>query len=497
LDNHIEQQWTTGQVWVQTDSRISQVGIEDLVGIGQITDYPADILTGGFVNYTNTKNAWMQNVVMEGWGNGVTFGGGTKWCTAQDCVYQLPGTGTADAAPAAYTISGQQCLMHRCTSSGPYYHIMVTQDSTAGPNVFLNFNCSGTHYNGGPHQRWAAGALHDNITMAADTDPSYTPYLAINNRGSDGSGQGFAAGFSIMYNCQVPQFQLEQPLVAYHYNWVIGGTGSKFSYSDQGIYDTEGSTLAPQSLYMRQLKERLGASALGNIGYSIFAVTGTAPLQSITGGSSATATVNVTPVNGFTGPVKLTVSGLPAGTNAVLTSSTITTSGSTLLTVTTSGTGPIGTYPILITGSGAGSSGPWTDSYYFPLTVSATGPALASIVLSPTTASLSSGQTQQFTATGYDQNHNPIQVPLNLTWSVLGAGSVSGSGLYTAEYIASSGTVVATCGSISGSAGITVTDTPPIVAVSATATISTSTSVSLTVTGTDPDGNDTSSLMYT
>ena len=85
---------------------------------------------------------------------------------------------------------------------------MVTQAGTPGPNVFLNFTCSGTHYNGGPHQRWAAGALHDNINMAPDSQGGYTPYLAINNRGNDGSGQGWAAGFSLMYNCQVPAISL-------------------------------------------------------------------------------------------------------------------------------------------------------------------------------------------------------------------------------------------------------------------------------------------------
>jgi hypothetical protein len=94
-----------------------------------------------------------------------------------------------------------------------------------GPNVFLNFACTGTHYNGGPHQRWAVGALHDNINLAADTEGGYTPYLAINNRGNDGSGQGWAAGFGIMDNCQAPQFQLEQPATTTNqYNRVIGGS---------------------------------------------------------------------------------------------------------------------------------------------------------------------------------------------------------------------------------------------------------------------------------
>ena len=237
LVNPIESVWTTGQVFQVTDTkRIQQVGVENLCAEAQFADYPSNILTGVFCTFNNIKNGWMQNIYLTGWGNGLSFGGGSKWCTAQDCIYALPGTGTSSAAPAAWTISGTLCLFQRCTSSGGYYHIMVTQDSTPGPNVFLNFNCTGTHYNGGPHQRWAAGVLHDVINMAADTEGNYTPYLAINNRGNDGSGQGWSAGFSVMYNCQVPQFQLEQPATTTNqYNWTIGGIGSADNYSDKGI----------------------------------------------------------------------------------------------------------------------------------------------------------------------------------------------------------------------------------------------------------------------
>ncbi|HEV2453658.1 MAG TPA: hypothetical protein VGY98_05320, partial [Verrucomicrobiae bacterium] len=326
-----------------------QDGIENLCGVGQISDYPSNILNGVFITCQNIKNSWIKDVLMSGWGNALSIN--DKWCTVQDCLYTNPATGTASAAPAAFTFGGSaaQSLFQRCASDGGYYHIMVTQAATPGPNVFLNFNCSGTHYNGGPHQRWAAGALHDNIHMAPDSEGDYTPYLAINNRGNDGSGQGWSAGFSVMYNCVVPQFQFEQPeTTTNQYNWTIGGTGATAGYSDNGIYDTLGSIVTPRSLYLEQLKERLGPLALENIGYAPFALS-VAPLtQSVAGGNNASFTLNVSATNYFDDTVALSVSGLPPNAGFAFITNSISGSGSTILTVTASNSITPGQYTLSI-----------------------------------------------------------------------------------------------------------------------------------------------------
>ena len=355
LCNPIESQWATGLIYQVTDSqRIQQVGLEDFCAVGQIADYPSNVLTGVFANFTNLKNGWAQNILLSGWGNGITLGSGTKWCTVQDCQYVNPGTGTSSAAPAAWTISGAQCLVQRCVSDGGYYHVMVTQDSTPGPNVFLNLTCSGTHYNGGPHQRWAAGALHDDIVMAADSEGDYTPYLAINNRGSDGSGQGWGAGFSLMYNCQVPQFQLEQPGVTNHYNWTIGGIGSKAAYNDDGIYDALGSLLNPYSLYLEQLRERLGGAAVENIGYPLFTISASPASASLTPGTGIALTVTLGDPTLMSSVVALSASGLPAGLTASWSTNSVTGAGNAILTVTASNLAAPGSYQLNISGANAG-----------------------------------------------------------------------------------------------------------------------------------------------
>ena len=95
-------------------------------------------------------------------------------------------------------------------------------------------------------------------------------------------------------------------------------------------------------------------------------------------------------------------------------------------------------------------------------TLSPAGPAapvLTRIAVSPNTAALSTGGTQQFTAIAYDQNGSAITPQPAFTWSAAsgGVGTVSAAGLYSAGTAAGSATVQATSGSVSGSAAVTVT----------------------------------------
>ncbi len=80
---------------------------------------------------------------------------------------------------------------------------------------------------------------------------------------------------------------------------------------------------------------------------------------------------------------------------------------------------------------------------------------LTSIVLSPATVTLNASTTQQFSATARDQFAAAMSVQPALTWAVVGAGSITQTGLFTAPTTSSSSTVTATSGAISGSAAVT------------------------------------------
>jgi hypothetical protein len=75
--------------------------------------------------------------------------------------------------------------------------------------------------------------------------------------------------------------------------------------------------------------------------------------NTIAPGGNANYTVTVTALNGFNGVVSFGASGLPAGATASFNPTTVTGSGSTILTVMTSPSGPTGSFTITATGTNA------------------------------------------------------------------------------------------------------------------------------------------------
>ena len=86
---------------------------------------------------------------------------------------------------------------------------------------------------------------------------------------------------------------------------------------------------------------------------------------------------------------------------------------------------------------------------------------LTTIDVSPDTVEVESQVSQQFTATGYDQFGIIMDNQPTWTWSVdeSNSGTIDSSGLYTAPESGSTATVRAASGSISGTAGVTITGT--------------------------------------
>jgi hypothetical protein len=87
-----------------------------------------------------------------------------------------------------------------------------------------------------------------------------------------------------------------------------------------------------------------------------FSISATPTSRTISRGTSTTYTVTVTAGQGFTGPVNLTVSGLPSRTTATFNPASIAGSGTSVLTVSTARNGQKGTRTLTITGSGGGRS---------------------------------------------------------------------------------------------------------------------------------------------
>ncbi|RIK40061.1 MAG: hypothetical protein DCC58_14445 [Chloroflexi bacterium] len=93
------------------------------------------------------------------------------------------------------------------------------------------------------------------------------------------------------------------------------------------------------------------------------------------------------------------------------------------------------------------------------------GPQAASVVVTPASATVQAGMTQQFAATVLDSAGQPIDGAA-VTWDVVsGGGTVNSTGLFTAGSATGTftNTVVATSNGVSGSASVTVSPLPPTI----------------------------------
>ena len=142
-----------------------------------------------------------------------------------------------------------------------------TGSGDAGPIVLLNCTFHGDG-RAESHQRWRTGMLYDNCQA-----PERRPRMR--NRGVMGSGHGWAMGWGVAWNCSAKFFTIQNPPGAM--NWMIGCVGTNHKATrpfdkgtptlPEGTIDSPGMAVTPQSLYLRQLEDRLGMQAVRNIGY--------------------------------------------------------------------------------------------------------------------------------------------------------------------------------------------------------------------------------------
>lgn len=207
--------------------------------------------------------------------------------------------------------------------------------------------------------------------------------------------------------------------------------------------------------------------------------------------SGALASITVSPVTGtmaIDGQQQFTAVGHDASNNVVAFTPTwsVAAGGGTIDASTglfTAGT-VAGSFSNTITATGGSISG--TASV-----VVEAGP-LANLTISPTSATLAVGATQQFTVVGTDAGGNVI--PITANWSVFaGGGTINSSGLFTAGTTAGTftNTVVVTSGTLAAVATVTVTPGPvvSITITPANPTIAKNSNQKFTAVGMDAYGN--------
>lgn len=283
----IETRWGGGEVVRYDDKgRIGQVGIENLRGISEYDpgvrmtaygnmdrgswDDPKAHYEGdeyysdenhyfNFIVVANAINCWIRNVTaLHFAGSLVTATASTKWVTIQDCVSREPVSIRAGARRFTYQLSGQLALVQRCFSQKGR-HSFVMQNFSSSGNVFLNSEAVNPYSTSEPHSMWVNGALYDNIK--APLTARYWKDISI----------GWAGANIVFWNCE-GDFLIQKPPTAQNYSFGhIGINAVIFNALLQDLSKPNGHVesldthVTPGSLYLTQLKERLGEEAVKNI----------------------------------------------------------------------------------------------------------------------------------------------------------------------------------------------------------------------------------------
>jgi len=243
--------------------RISQVGLEQMKIVA-----PALVEAYRAVSMSAIVDSWARDLVIQDGVNNFSVDRTAKRITVEDVTINHTVSNTASAAPAVFTVTGTQILIHRSQTNdlqqaGKGSWSVVTQSQGTGPIVVMNF--TSTQKNGvAPHQRWTTGILVDNSSFTNAANNALG--IAFQNRGTSGSGHGWPMGWAAAWNVTAPKLLVTQAPGTK--NWCIGCIGTIQSSSDPiGVYNSHGVHVTPASLYLTQLQERLGPQALTNIGY--------------------------------------------------------------------------------------------------------------------------------------------------------------------------------------------------------------------------------------
>jgi hypothetical protein len=235
--------------------RISEVGLESLRVSAPVITAPISQPLYGLLQANAVIDGWVRDVVALETENSLLLDQNVKRFTIQDLSILRSTIADSSAGyPLEVQFNGSQILVLRGSMKGDNLYTYCTGARSTGPNVILHATATGAHTRLEPHARWSVGLLADNVI--------HDDALNLVNRGTAGSGHGWAIGWGVLWNSAAANLNVQRPPGSM--NWAIGSKGRQ---SGDGTFESLGTPVAPASLYLAQLCERLGPQAVAAIGF--------------------------------------------------------------------------------------------------------------------------------------------------------------------------------------------------------------------------------------
>jgi hypothetical protein len=276
----IEKRWGGGEVMKYEDpGRIEKVGVENIRGMSEFDptvrtkeygnmdrpNYVAEEYYAdenhyrNFITFDNIRSGWVRNATaLHFVYSMVGTARGSKWITVQDCVSREPISRRMGARRFTFALRGQLALVQRCHSDKGRHSFMTGQPTASG-NVFLDCKATNPYSSSEPHEQWATGSLYDNVE--APLTARFWKNISI----------GWAAANTVFWNCE-GSFLVQKPPRAQNFSFGhIGVDAVVFNIPLQdptkegGYIESLDRHITPRSLYLTQLRERLGDAAVRNV----------------------------------------------------------------------------------------------------------------------------------------------------------------------------------------------------------------------------------------
>lgn len=264
-------------------NRVQHSGIENLQLISRFNKNSTAENTAFEINYKSyddeyhaqvgvrvgdAENIWIRRITNYHIDVAVNISGGSRWITVQDVNCLEPVSGVGGERRYSFTNSGGTLVLNQRNYTRYTRHGFIIMGHVMGPNVFYNDRSDYQFDANEPHLRWSAGGLFDNVKGR----------IYVQNRWNNGTAHGWSGANYTMYNNE-GKFIVSQNQLAPNYIFGQSDAADRLPFVmaevDPGnvpnfkAYEYSiGQKMQPGSLYLQQLKDRLGKEAVKNTNIS-------------------------------------------------------------------------------------------------------------------------------------------------------------------------------------------------------------------------------------
>jgi hypothetical protein len=255
---------------IEHTGQVEQVGVEDLRLVAPARTVTLNDRHFNGLELKSVKDGWVKDLSIANTTGPVNLDNDTRRVTVENVNVTQRIALVGAAKSADFSVDGTQILIDRCSATEDNVFYVATGARQQGPNVVLHCVFHGDGHVQ-PHQRWSTALLVDGCRVPEGG-------IDLMNRGEMGSGHGWTMGWGVAWNNEAKSYVIQTPPGSA--NWGIGNRGEQILEKmptfdpgqrvlipPQGFIDSQENPVTPGSLYLEQLRERLGAQALKNIGY--------------------------------------------------------------------------------------------------------------------------------------------------------------------------------------------------------------------------------------